>query len=148
MDESKNYAIRCENWLGFEKTGLTKEEVQRIIDAVVIAHCSKVSIGLACGVRAAVRGMAELGAQRSKREITFAKVKSNYCFGQSIQIACAIPAIKGDLEFEAYMQPDGEVTLYGKGKAVTIRMKGRSFQGAQEVFDADDAEVFEEVLVK
>ena len=148
MDESKNFTIQCEKWLGFEKTGLTKDEVLRIIDAVVIAHCSKVSIGLACGVRAAIRGMAELGVERNKRQVRFAKVKSNYCFGQAIEIACAIPAIKGDLEFELYMQPDGELTLYGNGKTVAIRMMDRSFSDAQEVFDAEDSEVFAEVLVK
>ncbi len=137
-----------EKWEKFHNTGFTSGDIRLLIQTVAVAHCAKLSIGLASGIRAAVRCLGELGAGRDQREIRYAQVEGNYCFGQAIEITLGLPAIKGDLEFTLTHGKPGQMQVYGCGKCVQIRMADRSFADGMEVLQCPDAELFEQVEVQ
>lgn len=139
--------LPTETWEKFQETGLTREDIFLLIQTVAIAHCAKLTIGLASGIRAAIRCLGELGAKRDQHEIRYAQVQGNYCFGQAMEITLGLPAMKGDFDFTLTHGKPGQAEVYGCGKCIQIQMAEKGFSDGMEVLTCPDEELFERVVV-
>jgi formylmethanofuran dehydrogenase subunit E len=126
---------------------LTGEQIDEIIRAAAVWHRGRLTIGLACGIRAAFRALEELGLDRNRSELTKVELRTGFCFGQGVEVVLGITALKGKLFFSHYTGSDGELRVTAAGKTVTIRMKERVFQTGEEALAAADEALFEAIVL-
>ena len=137
------------NWEKRAETGLSDEEIITLVEACRLAHNNHFSIGLAVGIRAAFRAIAELKADRSKHDIEFANIKGNFCGSLAFIIICSLNPLKEHkLDFCLYQEPDWQVEVFSKTQSLLIKMQDKHFKTAEEVFETPDLEVFAEVSLK
>lgn len=130
-----------------ENPYLTAGQVDEIIRAAAVWHRGRLTIGLACGIRAAFRVLEELGLDRNRSRIDGVELMTSFCFGQGVEVVLGITALKGKIRFTHYTGTDGEMRVSAEGKIVTIRMKEREFQSGEEALAAADDELFKEIAV-
>ncbi|MBE5781230.1 MAG: hypothetical protein E7328_05350 [Clostridiales bacterium] len=138
-------AYSCEK---YKVPALTIEEMETLIDGLKLYRYNSLSIGAAMGIRAAFRALSELGADRNNREIELATVNSGYCFAQAVEFICAVPHLRGRMNFTPSDDYDN-TTLEAKTKEkqVFIHMNNLPFASIEEVLSADDNALFQAVTV-
>lgn len=126
---------------------LNAEDIAAIVEACRIAHSNFISIGLACGIRAAFRCLEELQVERDKHGFEKACIKANSCAALAFTVVCCLSPYKEQVDFTLYSPSDWIAALYSMDKKVEIKMLTRSFASVEEVFEAEDAQLFESVCV-
>ncbi|MDD2221582.1 MAG: hypothetical protein PHN35_06495 [Clostridia bacterium] len=137
------------NWEKRAQTGLSDEQILTLIEACRLAHNNHFSIGLAVGIRAAFRAIAELKADRNKHDIDFAQIKGNFCGALAFMIICSLNPLKEHkLGFELYQKPDWQVEVFSQTQSLLIKMHDRNFETAEAVLELPDSQIFAQVLLK
>lgn len=130
-----------------ENRYLSGEQIDEIIRAAAVWHRGRLTIGLACGVRAAFRALAELGLDRNTSQIEKVEARTSFCFAQGVEVVLGITALKGKMDFSHYTGTDGQLSVTATGKTVRIQMKERVFETGEEALAASDGELFAEIAV-
>ena len=136
------------HWQKLEQTGLSAEKIEEIIEACRIAHNDFINIGLACGIRAAFRALAEAGGDRTKYTVEKAHMHSNGCAALAVSIVCCLNPFKDNkIFFDRYMKFDWDMKACSKDKEISIRLKDKDFASYEDVFAASDEDLFEYVEI-
>lgn len=140
--------IDTSKWEKIDRTGLSGEKIDRLIEACAMAHRDSYSIGLACGIRCAFRLLAEIGGDRTKKAVRHVTLVANSCSSLAFMIICCVNVCKGNMDFTYSDRPDWQVEGRGEYRSVLIRMKPTDFRSAEEVFETPDDDLFDVVEVR
>ena len=134
-------------WDKLDQTGLSEEKIARLIDGCVLAHSDFLSVGLACGIRAAFRMLGEMGGERHRHTVDRAQLRANACVAIAFLVITCVNPCKGTMDFTYYAGPDWEAVGRNDRREVRIKMRSASFADAAAVFAAGDDQLFESVEV-
>ena len=144
---SETLHIDASKWEKIAATGLDAAKIDQLIAACAAAHSEYISVGLACGIRAAFRMLGEMGGDRAKPTVDKVSVKANGCVAIAFMvITCANPC-QGGMDFVEDRAPDWRVCGSNARRRVEIKMQDAFFANADAVFAAADSQLFASVSV-
>ncbi len=118
-------------------------QVKKLIEAAQVLHWGTMSIGLALGLRSAIKAMGALGLQRKQADRV--KVRGSYCFAQGVEAITGCSTLRGKMEFEHRAKGETELHLWGQGKHLRVKPYDRVFQDGEQVMGLEEEEIFERI---
>ncbi len=124
-----------------------EEAIKEWIEIAIKLHRNFINIGLALGIRASVVGMKALGVDRSK--IEKAEVWGVKCFGEAVEVMTGCKLIREKLVFHEIYEPPlkPKLILWTINNKAILELLAREFKNEDEVFNAPEEEVFENVTI-
>ena len=89
-------------------------QVKKLIEAAQVLHWGTMSIGLALGLRSAIKAMGALGLQRKQADRV--KVRGSYCFAQGVEAITGCSTLRGKMEFEHRAKGETGIAPLGPGQ--------------------------------
>ncbi|HZX47223.1 MAG TPA: FmdE family protein [Clostridia bacterium] len=118
-------------------------QVKKLIEAAQVLHWGTMSIGLALGLRSAIKAMGALGLQRKQADRV--KVRGSYCFAQGVEAITGCSTLRGKMEFEHRSKGETEFHLWGQGKHLRVKPYDRVFRDGKQVMELEEKEIFERI---